>query len=236
MNDRINSFNFSKIGIVHSPLREKFGIPRQPGLAAVDAVIELLPPFASADAVNGLEQFSHIWLTFVFHAVAEREWKTLVRPPRLGGNAKIGVFASRSTHRPNPIGLSVVELRKVEMNNGVCLHIRGADLLDGTPILDIKPYIPYADAIQNARAGYAQEPPPRLQVCWSDEALIAVQQKANDLKKIIEEVLSLDPRPAYQDEPGRIYGVHIADCNVRFRIDSESVEIVGVVLPIQQIP
>jgi len=226
-------FSFAPIGVVHSPFQEKFAIPRQSGLAQIDAVIELLPPFAQPDAVSGLEQFSHIWIAFVFHALGfssagEREWKPLVRPPRLGGNEKIGVFATRSTHRPNPIGWSVVELIRVEIDGGVNLHIRGADLLDGTPVLDIKPYIPYADALPDARAGYAQLAPQRLSVRWSSEALLAVQNLSSDLQKMIEEILSFDPRPAYQNEPERIYGVHIADCNVRFRIDSDSVEIIGV--------
>lgn len=227
------SYSFSPIGVVHSPFQEKFAIPRQSGLAKIDAVIELLPPFAQPDAVIGLEQFSYLWITFVFHALAfqrggSREWKPLVRPPRLGGNEKIGVFATRSTHRPNPIGLSAVELLRVEIDNGVKLHIRGADLLDGTPVLDIKPYIPYADSIPNASAGFAQFAPPRLHVRWNGEALIAAQNVAKDLQKIVEETLCFDPRPAYQNEPQRIYGVHIAGCNVRFRIDGDCVEIIDI--------
>lgn len=239
MNDS-SHFNFSQIGIVHSPYHEKFAIPRQPGLAKIDAIVELLPPFAEPAAVSGLDQFSHIWVTFVFHAVlskqhgvlakknGDRDWQPLVRPPRLGGNEKVGVFATRSTHRPNPIGLSVVELLRVEIDNGVRLHIRGADLLDGTPVLDIKPYIPYADAIPQAHAGFAQLAPSRLSVSWSDVALLAVESATNDLKSTIEEILSFDPRPAYQNEPDRIYGVHIAGHNVRFRIDDSGVEIIGV--------
>jgi tRNA-Thr(GGU) m(6)t(6)A37 methyltransferase TsaA len=222
-----NNFQFSAIGLIHSPYREKFGIPRQPGLAAIDAVIELLPPYANADAVQGLEQFSHLWLTFVFHAV-RREWKPLVRPPRLGGNEKIGVFATRSTHRPNPIGLSVVELLRVDVSQGIHLHIRGADLLDDTPILDIKPYIPYADCVVNARAGYAQSSPQRLTVEWQlDVANVSIDGAT---KRMITEVLSFDPRPAYQYEPERIYGMHIGEFNVRFRIDAQVVQIVAVKL------
>ena len=225
MNSSKNNFQFSAIGVVHSPYREKFGIPRQPGLAAVDAVIELLTPYASTDAVHGLEQFSHLWLTFVFHAV-QREWKPLVRPPRLGGNEKIGVFATRSTHRPNPIGLSVVELLRVDVNQGVRIHIRGADLLDGTPILDIKPYIPYADSIADARAGYAQSSPQRLAVEWHLDAVNINIDGAT--KRMIADVLSLDPRPAYQHEPERIYGMHISDFNVRFRIDARAVQVLAI--------
>ncbi len=229
-----SEFQFVPIAIVHSPFREKFAIPRQPGLAKVDAVVELLPEFAAPDAVSGLDQFSHIWLTFVFHAIAqknhgERNWKPLVRPPRLGGNEKIGVFATRSTHRPNPIGLSVVELLRVDTDAGVRLHIRGADLLDGTPILDIKPYIPYADSIADARAGFAQLPPEHLTVRWQGDALRSAKNLSAELPGIIEQTLCFDPRPAYQDESGRIYGVRIANSNVRFQIDAEGVAILSVV-------
>lgn len=220
--------SFTPIGNVRSPFLEKFAIPRQSGLAQIDAVIELLPPFAQSDAVSGLEQFSHIWIVFVFHAIAEREWKPLVRPPRLGGNEKIGLFATRSTHRPNPIGLSAVELLRVEIDNGVRLHIRGADLLDGTPVLDIKPYIPYADAIPDARAGFAQLAPQRLSVSWNSEALIAAKNIGGELQNIVEEALCFDPRPAYQNEPERIYGAHIAGCNVRFCINGSGVEVVSI--------
>ena len=228
-----DTFHFSQIGVVHSPYREKFAIPRQPGLAQVDAVIELMPSFALPDAVSGLDQFSHIWISFIFHAVAAKkkdggDWKPLVRPPRLGGNEKLGVFATRSTHRPNPLGLSVVELLRVEIDNGIRLHIRGADLLDGTPVIDIKPYIPYADAIPQARAGFAQLAPARINVRWKDSALMQAQSFSNNLKSIVDEVLSFDPRPAYQDKSERIYGVHIADCNVRFLIDDNGVEVIEV--------
>lgn len=221
-------FHFNRIGVVHSPFQEKFAIPRQPGLAKVDAIVELLPPYSHAGAVSGLEQFSHIWIVFVFHAIAADAWKPRVRPPRLGGNEKLGVFATRSTHRPNPIGMSAVELLRIEIDEGVKLHIRGADLLDGTPVIDIKPYIPYADSISQALAGFAQCAPSRLDVRWRDDALIAVQKVSNELQYLIEEIVSFDPRPAYQDEPDRIYGVHIADRNVKFRIDENGVEIIAI--------
>jgi len=137
MNSSKNNFQFSAIGVVHSPYREKFGIPRQPGLAAVDAVIELLTPYASTDAVHGLEQFSHLWLTFVFHAV-QREWKPLVRPPRLGGNEKIGVFATRSSDRPNPIGIHRVTVHAV---GELRLDVGPLEAIDGTPVVDLKPVL-----------------------------------------------------------------------------------------------
>jgi tRNA-Thr(GGU) m(6)t(6)A37 methyltransferase TsaA len=220
---------FTPIGVVRSPYQEKFAIPRQPGLAMVDATIQLTPLYADPAAVAGLEQFSHLWVIFVFHAVERQrigEWRPQVRPPRLGGNEKLGVFATRSTHRPNPVGLSVVELLRIDTSGGVKLHIRGADLLDGTPVLDLKPYIPYADALPDARAGFAPSPPARLQVRWRAGALSAAQRHSAALQQIVEEVLSFDPRPAYQDDPERIYGVLLDGCNVRFRIDGESVEIV----------
>jgi tRNA (adenine37-N6)-methyltransferase len=234
---QLKNINFAPIGIVHSPFQEKFAIPRQSGLTKIDAVIEMLPPFAQAEAVSELEQFSHLWIVFIFHALGfqsgdSREWKPLVRPPRLGGNEKVGVFATRSTHRPNPIGLSAVELIKIEVDEGVKLHIRGADLLDGTPVLDIKPYIPYADAIPTARAGFAQHAPERLELRWRAEALsaareLSILQNVN-LQSIVEETLCFDPRPAYQNEPERIYGVHFAGCNVLFHIDGNNVEIIGI--------
>lgn len=222
---------FTPIGVVRSPYQEKFAIPRQPGLAKVDATIELTPLYADPAAVEGLDQFSHLWVIFVFHAVDVQrlgEWRPQVRPPRLGGNDKLGVFATRSTHRPNPIGLSVVELLRIDIRDGVRLHIRGADLLEGTPVLDLKPYVPYADAIPEARAGFAPEPPPRLHVRWKDTALQAARQHSAQMQGIVEEVLSFDPRPAYQDDPQRIYGVLLAGCNVRFRIDRDGVEIVEI--------
>ncbi|MDB6061631.1 MAG: tsaA [Verrucomicrobiaceae bacterium] len=229
------NFSLDAIGVVHSPFKEKFGIPRQPGLAQTPAVIELLPPYAVADAVKGLDTFSHIWITFIFHGISTQEWKPLVRPPRLGGNEKIGVFATRSTHRPNPIGLSVVRLEKIEIAQGVKLYIRGADLLDGTPVLDIKPYLPYADVIADARAGFAQKLPERLRVRWHSSARDVAQDISTDSCAMIEDVLAFDPRPAYQDEPLRIYGMHIDKYNVRFRIDEHGVEIVGIEAVISEI-
>ena len=136
------------IAVVHSPYDEKFSVPRQPNLVAQGkGFIRLLPPFNSPDSVRGLEAFSHLWLIFQFHQIPERGWHATVRPPRLGGNQRIGVFASRATHRPNPIGLSKVKLERIEIANGeVYLHLGSIDLVNGTPILDIKPYIAYADS------------------------------------------------------------------------------------------
>lgn len=222
----MSDFHFAPIGIVRSPFREKFGIPRQPGLAphAISRLV-LRPDCGLAACIEGLEGFSHLWLVFVFHGTAAQGWRPTVRPPRLGGNKRQGVFATRSTFRPNPLGLSVVELVGiVEGPEGKELLLRGADLLDGTPILDIKPYVPYADAVPDARAGFAPEAPTRLSVTWSALALAQAQQlKVDaDLRALIEEVLAQDPRPAYAEgshDQAREYGVWLAHVNVRFCVN-----------------
>ena len=149
-------YSFDPIGIVHSPFKEKFGIPRQPGLVPeAKARLEVLPPYDRSEAFCGLEDFSHIWVTFVFHEAICTRWQPTVRPPRLGGNRRIGVFSSRSPFRPNPIGMSVVALEGISNIEGkIELQLAGVDLLDGTPVLDIKPYIPYADSLPDARSGF----------------------------------------------------------------------------------
>ena len=149
-----DKYSLDVIGVIHSCYREKFGIPRQPGLVSEQtATLELLPPQNRPEAVKRLEGFSHIWVSFIFHSVPLGKWPPTVRPPRLGGNERVGVFASRSTHRPNPLGLSVVKLARIEVSEaGVKLHLIGADLLDGTPVVDIKPYIPGYDSAENATA------------------------------------------------------------------------------------
>ncbi|HQQ62848.1 MAG TPA: tRNA (N6-threonylcarbamoyladenosine(37)-N6)-methyltransferase TrmO [Pseudomonadales bacterium] len=213
---------FSPIGILRSPFREKFGIPRQPGLAphAMSRLV-LLPEFSSAACVDGLEGFSHLWLLFLFHGTAAQGWQPSVRPPRLGGNARRGVFATRSMFRPNPVGLSAVELVGiVDGLHGKELLLRGADLLDGTPILDIKPYIPYADARPDARAGFAPVAPTTLPVHWTEnaQAQAGALQLSGDLRCLIAEVLAQDPRPAYRhdSEDNNEYGVWLDTVNVRF--------------------
>jgi tRNA-Thr(GGU) m(6)t(6)A37 methyltransferase TsaA len=165
-------WNFTTIGWVRSPFPDKFGVPRQAGLHTLSSVIELATPFDAADCVRGLEGFSHLWVSFIFHLTAAQGWQPLVRPPRLGGNRKVGVFASRSPFRPNPLGLSVVKLEGIQRDNGkTLLLIRGGDFVDGTPVVDIKPYIAFADAVESAVSGYASEPPgARLQVTFAAEA------------------------------------------------------------------
>lgn len=223
----MGAFSFTAIGHIESPYAEKFAVPRQPGLVkSARARLVLAPPYRG-DALRGIEAFSHLWLSFVFHEHLGRDWQPLVRPPRLGGNAKTGVFASRSTFRPNPMGLSVVELLAVDAASGV-LTLGGVDLVDGTPILDIKPYLPYADALPEARGGYAPEPPAALNVAWLPEAQAALNALGKgDLEGFISEVLAQDPRPAYkkQQVDERQYGVTLAGLNVRFRVHPQGVEV-----------
>ena len=231
------------IGIVHSPFHEKFGIPRQPNLVQVPAVIEFISPYDDALAFVGIEAFSHLWLIWQFHqnkndsqnSLQTQKFRTQIRPPRLGGNQKIGVFASRSMYRPSPLGLSVVELVKVIKEKGkIKLLIRGADLLNGTPIVDIKPYIAYSDAIPNANSGFAPQAPQRLSVEWTAAAneqaqgLISRNLLDTEQQQLINELLALDPRPAYQDDENRVYGMRYGQVNVEFQVRSEKIKVVSV--------
>lgn len=207
------------VGIVRSCFKEKFAIPRQPQLApAARGVLELLPPFDQGDAVAGLEQVSHVWLLFLFHQALEDKPRLKVRPPRLGGNKSMGVFATRATHRPNGIGQSVVRLEGVEPGR---LLLSGIDLLDGTPVLDIKPYVPYADCVSDAINLMASAAPAPISVAWADAALLQAREHAlrlgEPLVELIEQCLAQDPRPAYQvPPPERVYGVRFWDVQVRW--------------------
>ncbi len=225
-----NPVTLETIAITHSCFKEKFGIPRQPGLAtAATAVIELVGDYANADAVRGLEQCSHLWLIFLFSEHLDRGWTPLVRPPRSAGK-KMGVFATRSTFRPNPIGMSAVSLDRVEIKNGVpFIHVRGADLLDGTPIIDIKPYLPYSDSINDASNEYAPDGQQlTLPVEFSQEAekVINSCQQGQALKLLIEQVLLCDPRPSHQrNKTDRDYGTLLQDYNVRWRITDDAIQV-----------
>src|SRR5690606_10982809 len=180
------SYSFEPIGVVRSCFAEKFAIPRQPRLApAATGVLELFPPYDRPEAITGLEQVSHLWLLFVFHAAASGPEHIRVRPPRLGGNQRIGVFASCATHRPNPLGQSVVRLDGIEAGR---LHVSGIDLLDGTPLLDIKPYVPYADSVCEATNDLAPAPPVLLPVSWSSAALDQARMHAGRLQQPVLEL------------------------------------------------
>ena len=216
------SWTVVPIAHIRTDFPEKFGIPRQSGLAAAArGRVVFTPPYRDANAVRGLDGYSHIWLLWQFSEVAKKQaagkapFSPTVRPPRLGGNARVGVFASRSPNRPNALGLSCVALEQVELTaaEGPVLWVRGADLLDSTPIYDIKPYLPYADSIPEARGGFAAAAPPRLAVDCPP-ALLARLPAAQ--RPALLEVLACDPRPAYQDDPGREYRMAFGGVTVRF--------------------
>ena len=227
-------FAFAPIGVIRSGFKQKFGIPRQPGrVPAARATLELLPPYAQPEAVRGLDGFSHVWLLFVFHAIPTGRWQPTVRPPRLGGNQRLGVFATRSTFRPNPIGLSAVRLERITLEGGrVVLHLAGVDLLDGTPVLDIKPYLPYADRIADAVGGFASDAPAELPaVAFSPAAdAFCAARAEGDLRELITQILRQDPRPAYQQTGGsaRRYGMTLYDCNVHWQILDGAVYVIDI--------
>ena len=227
-------YSVSPIGFMRSCFKEKFAIPRQPQLApAARGVLELIAPFDQGDAVQGLEQVSHVWLLFLFHQALEDKPRLKVRPPRLGGNQSIGVFATRATHRPNGIGQSVVKLDKVEAGR---LWLSGIDLLDGTPVLDVKPYVPYADVIADARNGMAAAAPELIPVQWGDAALAQAREHGVRLEEpliqLIEQCLAQDPRPAYQmPTPERRYGAQFWDLDVRWHYPQPGVICVLEVVP-----
>lgn len=219
------SFTLTPIGYIESDYPDKFGVPRQPGLAtAAKATLVLVPPFNTPLCVRGLETFSHLWVSFIFHR-SPQEWTPLVRPPRLGGNKKTGVFASRSTHRPNRLGLSLVELIHVNTQDGVRLLLKGADLVTGTPVVDIKPYLPWTEALPDARSGFAPEPPPFYPVEFSmvAESTLHAHADGDNLRSLIIQVIGQDPRPAYhQTGSTRDYGMQLRDINIRFQAQKMS--------------
>ena len=222
--------DISPIAYIRTEFPEKFGIPRQSGLADnLRARIVFEPEYRNQDAVGGLEGFSHIWLIWEFSANKRSCWQPTVRPPRLGGNEHMGVFATRSPFRPNPLGLSCVSLERIDMDDreGPVIHVRGADLMDGTPIYDIKPYIKYADSRPHAVCGYVDTLPERtLKVVLPPECSSMVQDKT--LIPALVETLSLDPRPSYHDDPERVYGLSFAGFNVRFKVKDGVLTVVGI--------
>lgn len=229
----MDSYIFEPIGYVESPYREKFGIPRQAGLVkSARGRVVILPPYARQEAFAGLESVSHIWLLFLFHAIGESEWRPTVRPPRLGGNKKVGVFATRSGFRPNAIGMSAVRLESVCTDaGGICLKVSELDLMDGTPVLDIKPYVPYADCRPDADNNMASAAPERsLAVRFSDHAemVLAEDEGCAVFRSLIIDTLALDPRPAYKGraEDDKTYGMRLGNYDIHWRIDGNGVVLV----------
>ncbi len=225
MTEQTDMLSLSPIAYVESPYQEKFGIPRQPGLApAARGALVMQADWARAEAFEGLDGFSHLWVIFGFHA-CEGKARLRVRPPRLGGNRELGVFATRSPFRPNHLGLSVLRLDAIEIDDrGVRLAVSGLDLLDGTPVYDIKPYVPYTDALPEARAGFARGAPhARLRVEFAPGV-----EAPPDLAQLIVQTLSLDPRPAYRrEEPaGRVYGMRLAGHEVRWRVEGDCLRVI----------
>ena len=214
------------IAHIHSDFPTKFGIPRQSGLVeALRARVVFTPEYRNPDALRGLEGFSHIWLIWQFSQAVREGWSPTVRPPRLGGNTRMGVFATRSPFRPNPIGLSCVGLERIDLHTpeGPVLWVTGADLMDGSPIYDIKPYLPYVDCRPEAVGGFAQAPKePTLQVSLPPEL---AQQVPEALREALLGVLAQDPRPPYQHQPHRIYGLAFGGLEIRFTVDGDQLTV-----------
>ena len=217
------------IARIRNDFSEKFGIPRQSGLVrGTRSAIVFEPAYRNPDALRGIEGFSHLWLLWAFSKAERDGWSPTVRPPRLGGNTRMGVFATRSPFRPNAIGLSCVELLGVELHTpqGPVLTVGGADLLDGTPIYDIKPYLPHADCHPEATGGFAAEKAGYALSVSCPPALLA--RIPEDKRSVILELLAQDPRPSYQSDPQRVYGMTYGGCNVRFTVADGVLTVCGV--------
>ncbi len=230
----MNALTIYPVAYIRTDFKEKFGIPRQSGRAsALLAEIVFLPEYRNADALREIEGFSHLWLLFDFSLAHRKDWSPTVRPPRLGGNRRVGVFASRSPFRPNPVGLSCVKLEYVKHteNEGNVLVVSGADLLDGTPIFDVKPYLPHADCIPDAASGYAGEVKNyRLDVIFPEElSALLPSEKIEGLLQCLAD----DPRPSYQNDPTRIYGMRFAEFEIKFTVRDNVLTVIDIE-PIQK--
>jgi len=246
------TFNFDAIGIAQTPFTQRFGIPRQPGLVPeAKGILKINGHPDFQYALKRLEEFSHIWVVFVFHAHGGNKWKPTIRPPRLGGKEKVGVLSSRSPHRPNPIGLSVVELDRIDFTakGGPEIHVKGVDLLDGTPILDLKPYIPYADSVPHANSGWAHEEIKKTEVFFEAPALEKIREAEKngypDLKEFIEQLLTIDPRPGFQKRElppdadhsqGKDFGLLVKDYDVQWKILDQKFVVYDLVKTQKKIP
>lgn len=218
------------IAHIRSDFPTKFGVPRQAGLVEeLRAAVVFEPPYRVPEALRGIDGFSHLWLIWEFSQNKRGGWSPTVRPPRLGGNVRMGVFATRSPFRPNPIGLSCVRLERVELDtsDGPVLHISGADLVDGTPIFDIKPYIPYADCHSEAAGGFAGTAPEGALTVDIPPRLL--ERVPPDRREALTGVLAQDPRPSYQDDPRRVYGFGFAGLEVRFTVENGVLTVVDIV-------
>ncbi|MGB3210799.1 MAG: tRNA (N6-threonylcarbamoyladenosine(37)-N6)-methyltransferase TrmO [Desulforhopalus sp.] len=222
------NIQLEQIGIIHSCFTEKFGIPRQPGMVtAATARLELYPPFNREEMVRGLEHFSHIWVHFLFHESVVDGWKPTVRPPWLGGRKRVGVFASRSPHRPNHLGLSVVKLEAVvHVGGNFFLDLAGVDFLDLTPVVDIKPYIPYSDCIPSASCSYARGEQPVVKIVFSEQAEVFCsgykEETGRNIQQLIKEMIRHDPRPACQKGSKQSFGMLLWNVNIRWKVEGES--------------
>lgn len=222
-------YKIEPIAYIHNDFPDKFGIPRQSGLAqSLKATLVFEPEYRHPEAFRGLEDYSHIWLIWGFSENAHAGWTPTVRPPRLGGNIRKGVFATRSPFRPNPIGLSSVKLDSIEITkeHGPVLHISGADLMNGTPVFDIKPYLPYVDSHPEATNGFAGSVKDyALHVECSDKLLNSIPKEK---REPLIEVLSQDPRPSYQDNPERIYGMRFSEYEIKFQVDDFILKVISI--------
>ena len=218
------------IARIHTEFPTKFGIPRQSGIiGSLQGTVVFEPEYRNPEAVRGLEEFSHLWLIWEFSEAKRDGWSATVRPPRLGGNVRKGVFATRSPFRPNPIGLSSVKLERIEMDPvfGPVLHVSGADLMDGTPIFDIKPYIVYTDSHPEAVSGFASKPADYLlDIVIPDELLEKIPETQ---RESLIAVLAHDPRPQYQDDPERVYGMEFADMEIKFTIHEKQLNVINII-------
>lgn len=212
-----NEYLIRPIAYIHNDLKTKFGVPRQSGLAKT-LVSEIIfePEFDICDAIRGIDEFSHLWLIWSFSEARRENWNATVRPPRLGGNERVGVFASRSPFRPNSLALSCVKLERVVRGTKTVLVVSGADLMNGTPIYDIKPYLPYSDSIPEAVGGFAPDGGKTLSVRFDEAVLSKLSEKQ---KTALIEILERDPRPQYHSDPERVYGMEYGDFEVKFRVD-----------------
>ena len=225
----MDSLELKVIARIESDFPEKFGIPRQSGIVpALRSTIRFEPEFRNADALRGLDGFSHLWLLWIFSENVRDTWKPTVRPPRLGGNTRLGVFATRSSFRPNPIAMSCVKIEEIRLEgcDGPEIVVSGADLMDGTPIVDIKPYLPYADAISDAKGGFATAvAEDKLPVVVPAELADALPAGKMDA---LREVLAQNPRPHYQDDPERIYGFPFAGKEIKFKVNEKGLSVVSI--------